>query len=120
WKDGSRIGSTPAVPQEGRAPMSSKATDDSVRMLAGGFLTLCAGAAVSAVLYFSRGADETVVVTLCAAPPAAFLSLGALVKKIKRLVPDETHHHYNGPVSQEHTEVHMKGNGLIVRNSSQQ
>lgn len=108
WKDGSRIGATPAVPQEGRAPMSSKATDDSVRMIAGGFLTLCAGAALSAVLYFSHGADETVVITLCAAPPAAFLSLGALVKKAKQLAPAEVHNHYEGPVDQREQHMHVQ------------
>ena len=115
WKDGSRIGDAAPVAQKGRPPMSSKATDDSARMLSGGFLTLCLGAAASAVLHFSKGADETVIITLCAAPPAAFLSLGALVKKIKGAIPPEVHTHDEGPVYQDQRKVDSKNYGLWAK-----
>lgn len=98
FKDGPRVGDTPHVDQPGRPSMSPGATDASVMMIAGGFLSVCLGAAISGVLYFSHGANETVVITLCAAPPAAFLSFGALVKKVKKAaVPDVHNHVHNAP-----------------------
>lgn len=101
------IGTTPPVTQPGRPAMSSKATDDSVRMLTAGWLTLCAGGATSAVLHFSSTADPTVV-ALVAAVPASLaipvLALSRLVKHVKDTVeaaPTEHHHHYTGTVIQD-------------------
>jgi hypothetical protein len=93
------------VEQSGRPPMSQQATGASVMLIAGGFFSLCLGAAVSAVMYFSQAANETVVITLCAAPPALFLSLGALMKRLRKVAPDEHHHHYEAPVFQDHSTV---------------
>jgi hypothetical protein len=100
------IGNSPAVDQPGRAAMSRRATDASVMMIAGGFLGVCLGGAVSAVLYFSGKADPTVVGLIVAAPPVTFFSVGGVVKKIKRLVPDEHHHHYKGAVYQDNRVDH--------------
>lgn len=109
YKDGPRVGDAPPVDQPGRPPMSSRATDASVMMIAGGFLSLCLGAAVSGVLYFSGNANETVVIALCTGPPATFLALKSLVKGVKRAVmPDVHNHHYNGPVRQEHHTTNTK------------
>lgn len=103
FKDGPRVGDTPPVDQPGRAAMSSKATDASVMMIAGGFLSLCLGGAVSAVLYFSGTANETVILYMAAGPPVTFLALKGLVKGVKRAaVPDVHINNYNGPVRQEH------------------
>lgn len=113
-----RYGTAPPVEQPGRPSMTPQATGASVMMIAGGFLSLCLGTAVSAVLHFSHGANETVVITLCAAPPAAFLSLGALVKKIKRVLPDEHHHHYNAPVDQR--TVHTSTRGVWAKTTNRQ
>jgi hypothetical protein len=99
------VGSAPPAVQPGRPPMSQQATGASVMLIAGGFFSLCLGAAVSAVMYFSQAANETVVVTLCAAPPALFLSLGALMKRLRKVMPDEHHHHYEAPVFQDHSTV---------------
>lgn len=99
------IGSTPPVAQHGRPPMTAAATGASVMLIAGGFFSLCLGGAVSAVMYFSHNANETVVLALCSAPPVTFVALGALVKKVKKIAPDEHHHYYDGPVYQDHSET---------------
>lgn len=106
YKDGPRVGDAPPVDQPGRPAMSSRATDASVMMIAGGFLSICLGAAVSGVLYFSGKADQTVVIALCAGPPVTFLALKSLVKGVKRaVVPDVHNHTYTGPVhQQQHTD----------------
>jgi len=122
WREGSRVGSTPAVDQPGRPPMSPRANDASVMMIAGGFLSLCLGAAISAVLHFSGGANETVVITLCAAPPATFLAIGRLLKRAKQVVeaaPPEIHNHYNGPVHQDQRSVQSRNAGVWVKNNNQ-
>ncbi|MEY9995871.1 hypothetical protein ABIE67_007903 [Streptomyces sp. V4I8] len=102
-----RYGDTLPVQQPGRPAMSEKATDASVMMIAGGFLSLCLGAAISGVLYFSGTANETVVITVCAAPPVTFLALKSLIKGVKR-APEIHNHHYSGPVHQQHTETHSR------------
>lgn len=105
-----RYGDSPPVDQPGRPAMSSKATDASVMMIAGGFLSLCLGAAISGVLYFSGKADQTVVISLCVGPPIAFLALKSLIKGVKQAVaPDVHHHHYSGPVHQQHTHSSTRG-----------
>ncbi|KOU62105.1 hypothetical protein ADK57_25910 [Streptomyces sp. MMG1533] len=118
WADGSRIGTAPPVEQPGRPSMTPQATGASVMMIAAGWLSLCLGAAVSAVLYFSHGANETVVIALCAAPPVTFFSLGALVKKVKQAAPDVINNHYNGPVHQDQREVKNKNTGIWVKNTN--
>ncbi|MFJ9662855.1 hypothetical protein ACIRPR_33510 [Streptomyces griseoflavus] len=97
------VGDTPPVAQPGRPPMSQKATDDSVRMISAGFLTLCAGGAVSGVLYFSGQADPTVIGLMAATPvgiAVPILALSSLVKRAKNAAPDVHHHHYAGHVDQ--------------------
>lgn len=95
------VGATPPVPQPGRPPMSQKATDDSVRMISAGFLTLCAGGAVSGVLYFSGQADPTVIALMAAAPVGLAVPIYALARLVKRAKPaGDVHNHYNGNVDQ--------------------
>ncbi|MCZ4510441.1 hypothetical protein O3Q52_20055 [Streptomyces sp. ActVer] len=114
------IGSAPPVDQPGRPSMSPRATDASVMMIAGGFLSLCLGAAVSAVLYFSGTANETVVICLCAGPPAGFLALKSLVKGVKQAAPAEIHNHYTGTVHQQNSETHTSTRGVWARTNNQQ
>lgn len=99
YKDGPRIGDTAPVAQPGIPPMSEGAVDTSVKMIAAGFLSVCVGGAVSAVLYFSHHANETVVFTVCATPPAVLLSLKTLVKSARKPAP--IHQTYTGNVYQE-------------------
>lgn len=104
-----RYGDTPPVQQPGRAAMSERATDASVMMIAGGFLSLCLGAAVSAVLYFSGTANQTVVIAVCAAPPFTFLALKSLIKGVKRAAMPQIHNHtYSGDVYQQRSETHSR------------
>jgi len=107
------IGSNPAMAQPGRTPMSQRATDASVLMISAGFLSVCLGGAISAVLYFSAKADPTVLTIFGATPPATFLSLGALIKKSRRTTPAEVHNHYDGAyIHQDHSRHSSKTNGL--------
>ncbi|GGM06119.1 hypothetical protein GCM10010099_22830 [Streptomyces cinereus] len=116
WKDGPRIGDAPPVDQPGRPSMSPRATDASVMMTAAGFLSLCLGAAVSAVLHFSGDANQTVVITLCVAPPATFLALRSLFKSAKQAMPDEIHNHISGDVHVDQRNVQNKNVGAWVKN----
>lgn len=110
------VGTTPPVTQPGRPPMSSKATDDSVRMISAGFLTLCAGGATAAVLHFSGEADPTVIGLMAAVPvglAVPVLALSRLVKRAKEAVPDTHHHHYDGAViHQDQRSVNSQTRGL--------
>ena len=118
------FGPTPPAPPPGarRAPMSEKATDDSVRMISAGFLTLCTGCAASGILYFSGHANPTVIGMICAAPialavPIAFLS--RLVKRVKETVeaaPPVINQHYNGPVTviKDQRTVNSTNRGIVA------
>ncbi|MDX2528035.1 hypothetical protein [Streptomyces europaeiscabiei] len=112
------IGTTPPVPQPGRPPMSEKATDASVMMIAAGFLSICLGAAVSGVLYFSGNANETVVIAICTAPPVTFVALKSLVKSAKQAAPAETHNHYTGTVIQNQRETRTENKGVWVKTNN--
>jgi hypothetical protein len=104
------IGDTPPVAQPGRPPMSAKATDDSVRMISAGFLTLCAGGAVSGVLYFSGQADPTVIGMMAAAPVGLAVPILALSRLVKRAkASGDVHHHYNGHVDQRTVNTDARG-----------
>ena len=115
------IGSALPVPQPGRPPMSSKATDDSVRMISAGFLTLCAGGAVSGVLYFSGQADPTVIGLMAAVPAGLavpILALSRLVKRAKETT-SVAHHHYNGDVHQDYSTVNTTTRGVWAHTRNQ-
>ncbi|MBL3664502.1 hypothetical protein JL475_00380 [Streptomyces sp. M2CJ-2] len=115
------IGNTPPVTQPGRPAMSEKATDDSVRMIAAGFLTLCAGGATSGVLYFSGQADPEVIAWMAVAPVGLAVPIFALSRLVKRAKPEpDVHHHYNGTVIQDQRETHTKNTGLWARTNNQQ
>lgn len=115
------IGSALPVPQPGRPPMSSKATDDSVRMISAGFLALCTGGAVSGVLYFSGQADP-VVIGMMAAVPAGIavpiLALSRLVKRAKETAP-VIHNHYNADVHQDYSQVNTNTRGVWAHTRNQ-
>jgi hypothetical protein len=114
------IGSALPVAQPGRAPMSQKATDASALMLSAGLASLPLGVATTLVLWASGHADPTVVAVICAAPTTLVLALSRLVKRAKDVLPDEHHHHYNGPVYQDQRSVHTKTNGVWAKTNNQQ
>ncbi|QKW31532.1 hypothetical protein HUT11_35700 (plasmid) [Streptomyces seoulensis] len=119
------IGPTPPVPQPGRPPMSSKATDDSVRMLSAGFLTLCGGGAISSILWASGHADPTTIGVMAAAPAGLaipILALSRLVKRAKNVVaaaPPVVHNHYDGIVHVDARTVNSQTRGVWASTRNQ-
>lgn len=106
------IGTAPPVPQPGRPPMSQGATDASVVMLAGGATTVMVGGTAATLMYVSQFADPVVCAIVFGAPAALVLAIARLVSRAKNALPAETHHHYTGPVTQTHTEVHNQNRWL--------
>ena len=111
------IGTAPPVPQPGRPPMSSKAVDDSVRMLSASVLIATGGGATTAILWASGYANPTVIAVVFGAPTALVLALGRLAKRAKQAMPDQIHHHYSGPVDQRTT--HSSTRGVWAKTNNQ-
>lgn len=115
------IGPTPPVPQPGRPPMSQRASDISGVMVASSVPTFVLGAAATGILSVSGHADPAVVGMICASPAALavpILALSRLVKRAKEAVeaaPSEHHHHYNGPVHQDHRSVNTQTRGVWAK-----
>jgi hypothetical protein len=98
--------------------MSSKAVDDTARMLGASVLIAVSGGSTTAVLWASGYANPAVVACVFGAPAALVLALGRLAKRAKGVLPEEHHHHYSGHVDQR--TVHTKTTGLIARTNNQQ
>ncbi|MFF5778153.1 hypothetical protein ACFY7Y_14530 [Streptomyces virginiae] len=117
------IGPTPPVPQPGRPPMSQRATDASILMLAAGAASLPIGGSTALVLHALGHVDPATLAIGAAAPVALVLAIGALIRAAGRSVQGigaETHHHYNGPVSQQHHTVSTQTRGLIAKTINKQ
>lgn len=117
------IGAAEPVPQPGRPPMSQKATDVSGLMLAAGLASLPIGGATSLVLYTLGHVSPTALAIGGAAPVALILALGSLIKAASRGMQGigaEHHHHYAGPVHQEHHTVSTQTRGLIAKTINKQ
>jgi hypothetical protein len=115
------VGTAPPVAQPGRPPMSAKAVDDTSRMVGAGFLTLCAGGAVSAVLHYSGQADPVVVGMIAATPAGLAVPILALSRLAKRARPEpDVHHHYEGPVYQDQRNVNSSTRGVWAKNINEQ
>ncbi|MFF7641504.1 hypothetical protein [Streptomyces canus] len=113
-------GDMPPVVQPGVPPMSQRAVDASRLMLTAGLATVPPGLIAIGVLVASREADPTVIGMICAAPAAVavpVLALARLFRRIGEAAPDEYHHHYSGPVHQEHTTTHTRGLFASTRNT---
>ncbi|MEU0002426.1 hypothetical protein ABZ069_36560 [Streptomyces microflavus] len=112
-------GPTPPVAQEGRPPMSQRATDASALMLSGSVAALSVGGATSLVLFTLGQVDPTTLAVAGAAPVALVLAVGSLIRSAGRAKADahtEHHHHYNGSVRQETTNVSSTTKGLFAKN----
>jgi hypothetical protein len=114
------IGTAPPVPQPGRPPMSQGATDASVLMLAGGAATSMVGLTAAVVMYVSQYADPVVCGIVFGAPTAVVLALARLAKRAKGVLPEEHHHHYDGPVYQDQREQRTENRGVWVKTTNQQ
>lgn len=117
------VGSALPVPQPGRPPMSQKATDVSMLMLAAGAASLPIGGATSLVLYTLGHVDPAALAIGAAAPVALVLAVGSLIRAASRGVQGigaEHHHHYAGPVSQQHHTVSTQTRGLFAKTINKQ
>ncbi|MFE2326119.1 hypothetical protein ACFXD5_19690 [Streptomyces sp. NPDC059385] len=117
------VGAAPPVPQPGRPPMSQKATDASMLMLAAGAASLPIGGMTSLVLYTLGSVDPAVLAIGAAAPVALVLAVGSLIRAASRGVQGinpEHHHHYAGPVSQQHHTVSTQTRGLFAKTINKQ
>ncbi|MEU5580950.1 hypothetical protein ABZ791_30200 [Streptomyces huasconensis] len=115
-----QYGPTPPVPQPGRPPMSSKAVDDTARMLGASVLVAASGGSATAILWASGHANPVVVALVFGAPTALVLAIGRLTKKAKDSLPDEHHYHYEGPVYQDQRHVHSSTRGVWAKTNNQQ
>ncbi|MGX9884056.1 hypothetical protein [Streptomyces sp. NPDC002276] len=102
-------GDAPPVAQPGRPPMSQGATDASVLMLAGATATTMVGGTAAVLMYVSQYADPLVCGLVFGAPTALLLALARLMRRTGEAVPATHHHHYSGPITQEHTTTHTRG-----------
>ncbi|WP_433860263.1 hypothetical protein [Streptomyces kronopolitis] len=112
-------GPTPPVVQDGRPPMSQKATDASALMLTGSVAVLSVGGATSLVLYTLGHVDPTQLAIGAGGPVALVLAVGSLIRSVGRAKKDahtEHHHHYTGTVHQESTTVSSTTKGLFAKN----
>ncbi|WP_149561538.1 hypothetical protein [Streptomyces cacaoi] len=115
WRDETptpRYGDTPPVAQPGRPPMSQRATDASGVILAGGIAALPIGGALSLVLYTAGQADPTSLAVAGGTPVALVLAVSWLLRSAGRARRDahtEHHHHYTGPVHQDHRTSSTRG-----------
>jgi hypothetical protein len=112
------IGTAPPVPQPGRPPMSSKAVDDTARMLGASVLVAVTGGSGTAILWASGHADPVVVALVFGAPTALALAIGRLLRRAKGVLPEEHHHHYAGPVYQR--TLHSSTRGVWARTDNRQ
>ncbi|MGW4493782.1 hypothetical protein [Streptomyces sp. NPDC004376] len=104
-----RYGPAPPVSQPGRAPMSQRAVDDSVRMLSASVLIAVSGGTVTTVLWATGYANPTVIALVFGAPTALVLALGRLARRARGVLPSEVHNHYNAPVEQHTTQTSVRG-----------
>jgi fatty acid desaturase len=113
-----RRSTSPPPAQSARPPMSSKAVDDSVRMLSASVLIATGGGATTAILWASGYANPAVVALVFGAPTALTLALGRLAKRARGVLPDEHHHHYDGPVYQDQRNVHSSTRGVWAKTNN--
>ncbi|MFF8618521.1 hypothetical protein [Streptomyces sp. NPDC015350] len=112
------VGTAPPVAQPGRPPMSQRATDVSTVMLAGGAASLMTGGGVSLVLWRLADVDPLVLAVAGGAPVAALMALARVIGRARSAIeaaPATHHHHYDGPVHQDHTHVTNTARGVVAR-----
>ncbi|MFF9345636.1 hypothetical protein [Streptomyces sp. NPDC014734] len=118
-----RYGTTPPVAQPGRPPMSQRATDASALMLTGSVAALSVGGATSLVLYTLGQVDPVTLALGAAGPVALVLAAGSLLRSLGHARADthtEHHHHYTGPVHQDHHSTHTTTRGVWAKTTNQE
>ncbi|MGW0121748.1 hypothetical protein [Streptomyces sp. NPDC003327] len=117
------VGTAAPVDQPGRPPMSQKATDASVVMLAAGAGTLMAGTGAGIALWALAGVDPLTLALAVGAPVTIVAALAGLVRRAgqaaQQAAPVTHHHHYTGPVRQTHThKTHTQARGMFARSTT--
>ncbi|MDX2295876.1 MULTISPECIES: hypothetical protein [Streptomyces] len=117
------VGDALPVPQPGRPPMSQRATDASVVMLAAGAGTLMAGTGAGVALWALAGVDPVTLALAAGAPVAVVAALTRLVRRAgqaaQQAAPVTHHHTYAGPVTQTHTHrTHTQARGMFARSTT--
>jgi hypothetical protein len=115
-----QYGATPPVPQPGRPPMSSKAVDDTARMLGASVLIAVSGGSTAGILWASGYANPAVVALVFGAPTALALAIGRFMKRAKEAAPAEIHQHYTGTVYQDQRHTHSSTRGVWAKTNNQQ
>ncbi|MCX4605473.1 hypothetical protein OG402_33950 [Streptomyces anulatus] len=123
------VGDMPPVEQPGRPSMSPKAVERNVTILTSSFLTLAAGGAVSAVLWSSGHANETVIAWICggvvAVPVALTLPVLALkglmknAREVAEAAPAPVTNHFHGNVHHDERTVTSTTRGVIANTRNQ-
>ncbi|MFE7212522.1 hypothetical protein ACFU93_21510 [Streptomyces sp. NPDC057611] len=114
-------GYAPPVQQHGRAPMSQRATDTSVLMLAAAGSVSMVSVSAGILMYLSQYADPVVCGIVLGAPTAVVLALCRLARRAKEVAqaaPPVIHQHYEGTVIQDNTEVTTHTRGVIARTNN--
>jgi hypothetical protein len=114
-----RLDTAPARKPE-RPAMSSKATDDSVRMLCFGGMTLLTCGGVSLVMVASEAADPTAIGMFFGGGAVLALAIARLLRRAGQVVPPEIHNHYSGTVHQDQRHTHTSTRGVWVNTNNQQ
>lgn len=99
-----RDDTAPPARKPERPAMSGNATDDSVRMIAFGGMTLMVSAGGGILMVASDFANPTVIGMICAAPAVVALPILAIARLVRRAgeaAPTEIHQTYMGNVHQE-------------------
>ncbi|MET8411105.1 hypothetical protein ABZV34_23885 [Streptomyces sp. NPDC005195] len=125
WKDVAAAPDRPtvgtAVPfaQDGRAPMSQKATDHAVLVIVYSWGSLPVGGAMSLVLWRLSSMSPTQLAIAGLGAAGVFIAVGAAARMIGRALrdvasemPDHTVNQYTGTVNVQHTELHTHTRGL--------
>ncbi|MFC7871984.1 hypothetical protein ACFUS2_12660 [[Kitasatospora] papulosa] len=115
------IGTAPPQAQPGRTPMSQRATDASVLMLAGGGAVSMVSVSAGILMYLSQYADPVACGVVLGAPTVGFLALCRLARRAKEVVeaaPSVVHNHYKGTVVQDNTEINTHTRGVIARTTN--
>lgn len=125
WQEGSRIGTTPAVPQPGIPPQSRAAVDYAVRVLATAVATAIVSGSAALIMAASQWADPVVCGIVFGAPIglaipiAALASLASRAKEVAQAAPPVIHQHYTGPVTQTTNTISTPTRAVIAVNRNQ-
>lgn len=120
YKDGPRIGTSPAVAQPGIPPQSRAAVDYAVRVLSTAVATAITSGSLALLMYASKFANPLVCGIVFGAPiglAVPIAALAGLAKRAREVVaatPPVINQHYSGPITQTTTTVHADSHGLVA------